>query len=62
MDFPDFDSLEKNDKARFKLNGAAREEFDAFMLEWIKKYKMSDEAYRGISYLMSSYVMVRKNN
>lgn len=41
-----------------KINkrGQAREDFDAFLRDWIKKYELNEESYRGIALLMSAYV------
>lgn len=50
------DLVTKKVLARVKKQSHAIEEFDSFMIEWIDKYELPEEAYRGISYLMSSYV------
>lgn len=50
-------SQERGDvKKRLDKQNSAREEFDSFLKEWIKRYELRAEVYRGISYLMSSYV------
>jgi len=43
-------------KKKLNRQSEAREEFDAFLKEWIKRHELRAEVYRGISYLMSSYV------
>lgn len=42
---------------KLRKQSMAREEFDSFMIDWVEKHEMPKEAYRAISYLMSSYVM-----
>jgi hypothetical protein len=42
---------------KIKKQSLAREEFDSFMVKWIDKHDLPKEVYRGISFLMSSYVM-----
>lgn len=46
------DKVEK----KIRKQTIAREEFDSFMIAWVEKHKLPQEAYRGISYLMSAYV------
>ena len=56
------DKINDEIKKDLKIQGDMREEFDSFLSQWIQKYKMSSEAHRAISYLMSSYVMMHKHN
>lgn len=53
----DIEKVTKRIANLLRRQSDAKEEFDAFFLEWIAKYKLPKEAYRGVSYLMSSYVM-----
>jgi hypothetical protein len=43
-------------RKRLDKQEVAREEFDAFLKKWIERHELRSEVYRGISYLMSSYV------
>lgn len=51
------DKITKKVEKRIEKQSIAREEFDDFILKWIEKHELPKEAYRGISFLMSSYVM-----
>lgn len=49
--------MEKIIEKKVAKQGIAREEFDQFFKKWIEKHELPKEAYRSISFLMSSYVM-----
>lgn len=49
--------IKKEVESRLERQRAAREEFDAWIKYWIKRHSLSNEAYRALSYLMSSYVI-----
>jgi hypothetical protein len=51
-----FPIVTKQTERRIKKQEHAREEFDLFIKEWIHKHELPKEAYRAISFLMSSYV------
>lgn len=51
------EKITKKIERRIEKQALAREEFNVFMLQWIEKHELPKEAYLGISFLMSSYVM-----
>ena len=50
------EQITKRIDRKLQKQSIAREQFDCFLREWIDKHELPKEAYRGISYLMSSYV------
>jgi uncharacterized lipoprotein len=50
-------NMTKKIDRKIQKQSEAREEFDSFLTDWIEKHELPEEVYRGISYLMSSYVM-----
>lgn len=55
----EFANLTRKVEIEVSLQYKAREEFDRFLVNWIKVHGLDKEAYRGISYLMSAYVMMQ---
>jgi hypothetical protein len=51
------EKMTKRIEKKLEKQSIAREEFNSFMIDWIEKHDLPKEAYRAISYLMSSYVM-----
>jgi hypothetical protein len=51
-----FEQVTAHVEKRLDKQQSAREEFDVFFKRWIEKHGLPKEAYRSISYLMSSYV------
>ena len=49
--------ITKQIEKKIEKQSRAREEFDIFLKKWIERHELPKEAYRGVSFLMSSYVM-----